>query len=71
MRQQHPITAWVARPSPAKSRILQPAPEVKVLCFFLSGKKTLLFLKKKKQKDFYSCAGFHVRLACFCGRVLL
>jgi len=26
----------------------------RVLCFFLSQKKGLLFLKKKKQEDFYS-----------------
>jgi hypothetical protein len=43
---------------PAKSRIAEPAQEAKVFWFFSSEKnKTLLFLKKKKQKDFDSGAG--------------
>jgi hypothetical protein len=29
--------------------------EIKVFCFFSSEKKNLLFLKKKKQKNFVSC----------------
>jgi len=43
----------ICRRFPAKSRIFQPAPRAKVFWFFSSEKnKTLLFLKKKKQKDF-------------------
>jgi len=37
--------------------VMEPAPEAKVFWFFSSEKnKTLLFLKKKKQKDFYFSA---------------
>jgi hypothetical protein len=43
-------------PYPAKSRICEPVQEIKVFCFFSSEKKILLFLKKKKQKDFCLCA---------------
>jgi len=68
-----PSTSWNTIHFPAKSRILEPAPEAKVFWFFSSEKnKTLLFLKKKKQKDFYfsaygldsgSCEG--VKIFCF------
>jgi hypothetical protein len=43
------------RPSPAKSRIFERVPDIKVFWFFSSEKnKNLLFLKKNKQKDFVS-----------------
>jgi len=42
-------------PAKARERSEAKAQEVKVLYFFVLRKKILLFLKKKKQKDFYSC----------------
>jgi len=48
-----PLSVDEKRICPAKSRIVEPAQETKVFCFFSSEKKNLLFLKKKKQKDFY------------------
>jgi len=52
-----PLNHAAPPPSPAKSRIYQPAQDIKVFCFFSSEKKILLFLKKKKQKDFCFCVG--------------
>jgi hypothetical protein len=47
---------------PARSRILEPGAESKsLLVLFFRKEQNLLFLKKKKQKDFYSSRCFTIR----------
>jgi len=46
---------------PAKSRIFEPAPDVKVFCFFSSEKKILLLSSEKEAKNINPLFCFSMR----------
>jgi hypothetical protein len=60
------MVAIKPRRSPAKSRIFEPAPEVKVFCFFSSEKKILLLFRKEARR-LYSLCFVLVRVSWFTG----